>query len=100
MTEEKFTKLSEEDLDLVAGGTLYKDCFVFRKSDGNYIYIETKFDGSEATHQQVIATASKGKIPDLTGISGSQSGRRGGGAQNHDRYIAMKKEKGYTIHYM
>ena len=101
MTEEKFTKLAEEDLDLVAGGTMHKDVFVFKLESGKYKIIQFSCDLDDASYKKVYAKASQGIVPDIFDLqlSGSSSCYPIS-AEKYASYIKDREKEGFSIHKM
>lgn len=99
MTEEKFTKLAEEDLDLVAGGTMHKDVFVFKLESGKYKIIQFSCDLDDASYKKVYDKASKGIVPDILELpNGSRSCYNGASAETCAKILEKRKKEGFSIH--
>ncbi len=101
MTEEKFTRLSEQELDLVAGGAKHKDTFVFKLENGNYSVIKFSCDLDDASYKKVYDKASKGIVPDFSDIGLNGDIRSFGfGAKDYDKFVKLNAEQGYALHVM
>ena len=99
MTDEKFTKLSEEDLDWVVGGTKHKDCFMFKNENGNYSIIQFTCDLDDAAYKKVYDKASKGIQPDVEELGGNGSSlSRGIGGHSFDAYVKYMEDQGFSVH--
>lgn len=97
MTEEKFAKLSEEDLEMVSGGDEFQDVFIFKKKDGNYLCIHTTYTGTKENFQGLLTLLSGGSVSELN-IPGLGISRMTIPASAHDRMVAKWQKRGYTIH--
>ena len=101
MTDEKFTKLSEEDLDLVVGGE-YKDVKITRLKNGKY-HVESLIDRSnEALHTMFLNKFLNGTLTDKDKLTpGADFGTSSKflRAEFYDSYVEYCRKQGFTIHF-
>ena len=96
MTDEKFTKLSEEDLDLVVGGAVFHDVFITPSATkpGKYDIVHRKFEGDPETYKAFMA----GKPVNDLNVKISKNSFQGCSAADVAKMTKKYKDRGYTIH--
>lgn len=97
MTDGQIIKLSEDELDKVSGGDVYKDAYITKCEDGTYSVNLIKFTGSAADYQAIVTLVLGGGVPGLD--SNLSITRYAGMSQSSlDKQIPNWEKQGYIIH--
>lgn len=92
MADSNIKTLSEEELELVNGGTDYRLAFITRREDGNYAVESYSFAGDEAAYRSLLA----GRPVESLGFSGTSSSKVVG-ADKIDAFLARQQQRGYEV---
>ncbi len=94
MTEEKFTKLTDEDLELVAGGDEFHHAVITPSKEKGLYYIErVSFTGNAQEYAEFLAGKAFDSIKYSIGIGRT----RGVPAEKLDTFIKGLEKLGYKI---